>query len=196
MPIIQLNEFSTRVDLIDNQLARAGWSKQRKMLLEEVLLQIAAPDETYGKYQFADYVLLGSDGKPLAVVEAKRTSRDELAGKRQAADYAEAIKAKTGIDPFIFLTNGKDIQFWDRDRYPPRKIDGFYTRDDLERLKHQKQYALPVNEVTINADIAGRDYQNEAIRRVTEGVDAAKRKFLLVMASHRSTPYASISAKL
>nr|WP_305891759.1 DEAD/DEAH box helicase family protein [Methylomonas sp. WSC-6] len=153
------------------------------MLLEEVLLQVATPDQPYGKDQFADYVLLGSDGKPLAVVEAKRTSRDELAGKRQAADYAEAIKAKTGIDPFIFLTNGKEIQFWDRDRYPPRKIAGFYSRDDLERLKHQKQYALPVSEVTINTEIAGRDYQNEAIRWVTEGIDAAKRKFLLVMAT-------------
>ena len=83
--------------------------------------------------------MLGSDGKPLAVVEAKRTSRDELAGKRQAADYADAIKAKFGDDPFIFLTNGKEIQFWDRDRYPPRKIAGFYTRDDLERLRHQKR---------------------------------------------------------
>ena len=177
------NETITRTELIDSQLARAGWSKQRKMLLEEVLLQVATPDQPYGKDQFADYILFGSDGKPLAVVEAKRTSRDELAGKRQAADYAEAIKAKTGVDPFIFLTNGKEIQFWDRDRYPPRKIAGFYTRDDLERLKHQKQYALPVSEVTINAEIAGRDYQNEAIRRVTEGVDAAKRKFLLVMAT-------------
>ncbi len=183
MPERTPNETITRNELIDSQLARAGWSKQRKMLLEEVLLQVSTPDQPYGKDQFADYVLLGPDGKPLAVVEAKRTSRDELAGKRQAADYAEAIKAKTGINPFIFLTNGKEIQFWDRDRYPPRKIAGFYTRDDLERLKHQKQYALPVNEVTINADIAGRDYQNEAIRRVTEGVDAANRKFLLVMAT-------------
>ncbi len=136
-----------------------------------------------GKDQFADYALLGSDLKPLAVVEAKRTSRDELAGKRRVVDDAEAIKAKTGIDPFVFLTNGKEIQFWDRDRYPPRNIAGFYTRDDLERRKHEKQYALPVSEVTINAEIAGRDYQNEAIRRVTEGVDAAKRKFLLVMAT-------------
>jgi len=125
VPAITPNETITRTELIDTQLARAGWSKQRKMLLEEVLLQVSTPDLPYGKDQFADYVLLGSDGKPLAVVEAKRTSRDELAGKRQAADYAEAIKAKTGIDPFIFLTNGKEIQFWDHDCYPPRKIAGF-----------------------------------------------------------------------
>ncbi len=93
------------------------------------------------------------------------------------------IKKKFDHDPFIFLTNGKEIQFWDRDRYPPRKVAGFYTRDDLERLRHQQQYAQPLCDITINPDIAGRDYQNEAIRRVTEGIDEAKRKFLLVMAT-------------
>jgi type I restriction enzyme R subunit len=177
------NEATTRVRLIDAQLARAGWSKNRKALIEEYVLQVASPDPTYGDIQFADYVLLGADGKPLAVVEAKRSSRDELAGKRQASDYADTIKAKFGLNPFVFLTNGKEIQFWDRDRYPPRKIAGFYTRDDLERLRHQQQFAQPLRDVIINADIAGRDYQNEAIRRVTEGIDAAKRRFLLVMAT-------------
>jgi type I restriction enzyme R subunit len=183
MTLSERNEASTRTELIDTQLARAGWSRNRRTLIEEFLLKTGEPDSTYGNEQFADYVLLGSDGKPIAVVEAKRSARDELAGKRQAADYADAIKAKFGDDPFIFLTNGKEIQFWDRDRYPPRKIAGFYTRDDLERLRHQRQYAQPLHEVTINADVAGRDYQNEAIRRVTEGIDAAKRKFLLVMAT-------------
>jgi type I restriction enzyme R subunit len=177
------NEASTRAEFIDTQLARAGWSRNRRTLIEEFSLKAAEPDSTYGNEQFADYVLLGSDCKPIAVVEAKRSARDEIAGKRQAADYADAIKAKFGNDPFIFLTNGREIQFWDRDRCAPRKIAGFYTRDDLERLRHQRQYAQPLHEVTINAGIAGRDYQNEAIRRVTEGIDAANRKFLLVMAT-------------
>ncbi|MGZ7172298.1 type I restriction endonuclease subunit R [Burkholderia gladioli] len=177
------NEAQTRTEIIDSQLAHAGWSRNRRTLVEEFLLKIGEPGGVYGGEQFADYVLLGSDGKPIAVVEAKRSSRDELAGKRQAADYADAIKGKFGSDPFVFLTNGKEIQFWDRERYAPRKVSGFYTRDDLERLRHQRQFGQPLNGVTINADIAGRDYQNEAIRRVTEGVDAAKRKFLLVMAT-------------
>jgi len=177
------NEAQTRAQVIDSQLAHAGWSQSRRTLVEEFLLKTAEPAGNYGNEQFADYVLLGSDGNPIAVVEAKRSSRDELAGKRQAADYADAIKAKFGNDPFIFLTNGKEIQFWDRERYAPRKISGFYTRDDLERLRHQRQFAQPLGGITISAAIAGRDYQNEAIRRVTEGVDAAKRKFLLVMAT-------------
>ncbi|WP_288439099.1 type I restriction endonuclease subunit R [uncultured Pseudomonas sp.] len=177
------NEAQTRAQVIDSQLAHAGWSQSQRTLVEEFLLKTAEPAGNYGNEQFADYVLLGSDGNPIAVVEAKRSSRDELAGKRQAADYADAIKAKFGNDPFIFLTNGKEIQFWDRERYAPRKISGFYTRDDLERLRHQRRFAQPLGGVTISAAIAGRDYQNEAIRRVTEGVETAKRKFLLVMAT-------------
>lgn len=183
MAIPVSNEATTRVQLIDAQLAHAGWNKSRRSLIEEFVLAAQANEAGYNGQQFADYVLLGGDGKPLAVVEAKRTSRDELAGKRQAADYADVIKAKFSQDPYVFLTNGKEIQFWDRDRYAPRKVSGFYTRDDLERLRHQRQFAQPLDGVAINADIAGRDYQNEAIRRITEGVDAAKRKFLLVMAT-------------
>ncbi|EGR0942795.1 DEAD/DEAH box helicase [Vibrio cholerae] len=177
------NEKFTRADIIDKQLALSGWSLSRRTLVEEYLINAASVEKNIQTEQFADYVLLGSDGNPIALVEAKRSSRDEIAGKRQAADYADAIKAKFGNDPFIFLTNGKEIQFWDRERYAPRKISGFYTRNDLERLLHQRQYAQPLNTIMINADIAGRDYQNEAIRRVTEGVDESKRKFLLVMAT-------------
>lgn len=177
------NEVITRAHLVDAQLARAGWSKSRRSLIEEFFLKAQENGASYNAQQFADYVLLGSDGKPLAVVEAKRTSRDELAGKRQAADYADIIKARFGQDPFVFLTNGKEIQFWDRERYAPRKVSGFYTRDDLERLHHQRQFAQPLDGMSINAAIAGRDYQNEAIRRVTEGLLTAKRKFLLVMAT-------------
>ncbi len=177
------DEAQTRIANIDSQLSHSGWSRSRRSLIEEFLLKTTESESTHNAPQFADYILLGSDGKPIAVVEAKQSSCDELAGKRQAAGYADTIKTKFGSDPFIFLTNGKEIQFWDRARYAPRKISGFYTRDDLERLRHQNQFAEPVGNVIINADIAGRDYQNEAIRRVTEGVDAAKRKFLLVMAT-------------
>jgi type I restriction enzyme, R subunit len=177
------DETQTRRELIDTQLARSGWSGSRRTLVEEFLVKRTDSKIDSENSQFADYVLLGTDRKPIAVVEAKRTSRDELAGKRQASDYADLLRGDSGEDPFIFLTNGKEIQFWDRSRYAPRKVAGFYTRDDLERLRHQRQYAQPLGQVTINSDIAGRDYQNEAIRRVTEGVEAAKRKFLLVMAT-------------
>jgi type I restriction enzyme R subunit len=177
------SEAQTRSLRIDSQLAQAGWSANRRSLIEEFALQVRQSDAPYNNDQFADYVLLGADGKPLAVVEAKRSLRDALAGKRQAADYADLIFRKFGFDPFIFLTNGNEIQFWDRLRYPPRRISGFYTRDDLERLLHQRKFAQPLHEIVIDAKIAGRDYQNEAIRRVTEGIERAGRSFLLVMAT-------------
>jgi type I restriction enzyme R subunit len=95
------NEATTRSQVIDTQLAQAGWSKSRRSLVEEFVVMAKEPDRSFDGQQFADYVLLGSDGKPLAVVEAKRTARDELAGKRQAADYADAIKSKftAAFDP-------------------------------------------------------------------------------------------------
>jgi type I restriction enzyme R subunit len=176
-------ETETRIRRIDGDLARAGWSGSRRNLLEEVLLRCSEPRTEPGSLGFADYVLLDSKGTPVAVVEAKRSSRDELAGKRQAAEYADAIHAKTGVDPFIYLTNGRDIQFWDRTLYPPRRVAGFHSPDDLERLLHQRRYAQPLDTVAINSSIAGRDYQAEAIRRVAEGIEAASRRFLLVMAT-------------
>lgn len=180
-----LTEAQTRQRHIDRQLAEAGWGSDERSILEEFELgtkEDGAPE--YGeKHGFADYVLLGKDGKPLAVVEAKRTSCDSLAGKRQAADYADQIQRKFGVDPFIFLSNGQEIWFWDRARYAPRQVSGFFTRDDLERLSHQNRYSSSLHEIEIKHDIAGRPYQLEAIRRVTEATEAARRRFLLVMAT-------------
>ncbi|MBJ9968633.1 type I restriction endonuclease subunit R [Burkholderia seminalis] len=176
-------EAQTRIRRIDADLSRAGWSGNRRNVLEEVLLRRSEPTAEYGSHGFADYVLLDAADSPIAVVEAKRSSRDELAGKLQASEYADALQAKFGIQPFVYLTNGREIQFWDRDRYPPRKVAGFHTRMDLERLIHQRRYAQPLGGLAINARIAGRAYQAEAIRRVAEGIEAAKRRFLLVMAT-------------
>ena len=176
-------EVQTRARSIDADLARAGWTGTRRNVLEEVFLQTGKQESEHGRNGFADYVLLDAAGKPIAVVEAKRSSRDELAGTRQAAEYADAIRAKLGIEPFIYLTNGREIQFWDRGRYAPRRVAGFHTREDLERLIHQKRYAQPLHEVAIEPRIAGRDYQAEAIRRVAEGIEDARRRLLLVMAT-------------
>jgi type I restriction enzyme R subunit len=180
-----LNEAQTRQQLIDQQLARAGWGLEDRKLVEEYGITVSEEESSYGQspHRFADYVLLGRDGRPLAVIEAKRTGRDALAGKRQAAEYADLIKDRFGIEPFIFLTNGEKILFWDRERYPEREVSGFFTRADLERLAHQKRYGEPLSRVEPNFKIAGRDYQVEAIRRITEAIQAARRQFLLVMAT-------------
>ncbi len=146
---------------------------------------IAEPQEAYGtQHEYADYLLLGRNELPLAIVEAKRTSKNARMGQRQADGYADNIKAKYGIEPFIFLTNGEDILFWDRQRYPPRLVYGFFERRDLERLFFQRQEAVKnLIDVKINPDIADRDYQAEAIRTILGGLQNGRRKFLLVMAT-------------
>ena len=191
-------EYQTRQELIDSQLAKAGWGATSRSLIEEFYIKSDNEiKDKVGRYaargEFADYVLLDRNHKPLAIVEAKRTSRDELSGKRQAADYADNLKKQFGFDPFIFLTNGNEIQFWDRQNYPPRKISGFYTREDLERLVHQRNYSHPLFQIEQNTAIAGRVYQAESIRRVTEAIEQRHRKFLLVMATGTGKTRTAIS---
>ena len=183
------NEAQTRKLFIDEQLADVGWHVDRGNLLEEMRLTGAAqlserPNAAYDAGdEFADYVLLGRDGKPVAVVEAKRTSRDALVGQGQAADYADRVRTQYDVEPFIFLANGREIWYWDRERYPPRPVTGFFTLDDLERFAFQRRYRLPLAETEINQAIINRLYQNQAVRQVTERMEAGQRRFLLVMAT-------------
>jgi type I restriction enzyme R subunit len=179
-----LSESQTRQEIIDQQLARAGWGVSSRSMVAEFLVRVSERDEDYAHQRgFADYALLGRDGRPIAIVEAKHSSRDAIEGKRQAAEYSDELKKQFGYDPFVFLANGRQILFWDRDNYPPREVSGFLSIDDLERLSHQRRYAQPLHSVEINSTIVDRDYQAEAVRRVTEAMELARRKFLLVMAT-------------
>ena len=115
-----LSEHETRARLIDEQLARSGWVDESVVLIEELAIKTPADDASIS--QFADYALVNDDGEPFAIIEAKRTSRDEIAGKRQASDYADLIKSRYGIEPFIFLSSGLKTWFWDRELYAPREM--------------------------------------------------------------------------
>jgi type I restriction enzyme, R subunit len=103
-------ESQVRTELIDKQLFHAGWSRSGGTLVDEFRMK-PAPGGPSTDDQFADYVLLGRDGRALGVVEAQRSSRDVLAGKRQASDYADLLREQFGLDPFIFLANGNEILF-------------------------------------------------------------------------------------
>ena len=134
------NEKLTRKEIIDTRLKEAGWNvADRTQVIEEFDIfvndnLVQEPEVPYGRHQFSDYVLLGKDGKPLAVVEAKKTAADATLGREQAKQYCYNIQARQGGDlPFCFYTNGHDIYLWDLENYPPKKIFGFPTRDDLER---------------------------------------------------------------
>lgn len=182
------NEKLTRKEIIDNRLKQADWNvTDRTQVIEEFdihLTVVEEPTTPYAGHQYSDYVLLGKDGKPLAVVEAKKTSVDAALGREQAKQYCYNIKQTQGGDlPFCFYTNGHDIYFWDLDNYPPKKVYGFPTRDDLERYSYIRKARKQLAGELINTKIAGRNYQIASIRAVMEAIEKRKRKFLLVMAT-------------
>lgn len=181
-------EAKTRQGIINLRLKDAGWDVlDRTQVTEEFAVRqdieaIAA--EHPGLYGFSDYVLLGKNGKPLAVVEAKKSSVDAEIGREQAKQYCLNIQIEQdGELPFCFYTNGHDIFFWNLGEAPPQKVHGFPTRQDLERLLYLRKHKKPLTNELINTSIAGRDYQLQAIRSVMEGIAGKHRKFLLVMAT-------------
>jgi len=176
-----MTEQQTRQKLIDIKLLKSGWDVSNHT---QVGIEFSNTSVNNSSEQFSDYVLLAQDGKPLAVVEAKKTSKDAQLGREQAKQYCLNIQQEQNIDlPFCFYTNGNDIYFWDIENYPPRKIYTFPTREDLERLRHINKYKKPLSHEFINKDIAGRGYQMSAIRSVMESIEKKQRDFLLVMAT-------------
>ncbi len=183
-------EKLTRQEIIDLRLKEAGWDvKDKSQVTEEfdIVVDPALAKEAqtpYSGHQFSDYVLLGRDGKPVAVVEAKKTSVDAAIGREQAKQYCFNIQSADGLElPFCLYTNGHDIYFWDLNNYPPKKVYGFPTRDDLERYSYIRKARKALAGELINTKIAGRNYQISAIRSVMEAVEKRRRKFLLVMAT-------------
>jgi type I restriction enzyme R subunit len=132
---------------------------------------------------FTDYSLYRTNGDVLAVVEAKRTSRDPREGKKQVLEYVTAIEKGQSFRPFAFMANGEDVFFWESDTTAQRHVAGFFSRENLERLLFLKQNKKPLNSVLPNKTIIDRSYQVEAIRRISEAVEKKKRKALLVMAT-------------
>lgn len=178
---LNLNEAETRKKLIDIMLKDAGWDINNKELVK-----LELPLENHkeqGKKGFADYVLFNKKGKPVAVVEAKKSSVDPIIGRQQAVEYANTIERDYGIRPIVFYTNGYEIYMWDDRHSEPRQIWGFYTLDDLEELYFKNKYKKDLNKIEIDKNIAGRPYQIEGIKRVYERYSNGYRKALLVMAT-------------
>ena len=193
---LQFNEESTRRRLIDQQLLAAGWQvgalgANTELVKQEVKLKGLPTPSGDG---YADYVLYGDDGKPLAVVEAKKTAKDARQGGEQARQYADALEKETGVRPVIFFTNGIDVFLWDdAQKYPYRKVYGFYSKDSLEYLVHQRFAKKALSHVEPNLAIAGRMYQLEAVKRVTERFESKFRKALLVQATGTGKTRVAIS---
>lgn len=194
--LLQFNEATTRRRLVDQALVSAGWDvgsdgKSTTEVGQEIKVQGMPTESGVG---IADYVLYGDDGKPLAVIEAKRTAKDAHQGAEQARMYADCLEAATGVRPVIFFTNGVDVFLWDDAQgYPYRKTYGFYSKDSLEYLMHQRANRKALSLVSPNHDIAGRMYQLEAIRRVGERFSNNFRKALLVQATGTGKTRVAIS---
>jgi type I restriction enzyme, R subunit len=174
------NEDETRHYLIDVLLREAGWDISQQDWTE---YEVEGMPNTTGK-GYVDYILWGADGKPLALIEAKRTRKDAAVGKRQAELYANCLEKRFGQRPIIFYTNGYKHWIWDDKNYPPREIQGFLKKDELERLIWRRQHQKSLSSIKVNPNIVERSYQIEAINRITEKFDKEKGlKTLLVMAT-------------
>lgn len=172
-------EAETRTELIDLLLAEAGWPLTAARDREWPVSGIPSASGT-GR---VDYVLWGDDGRPLAVVEAKRTRASAKEGRAQAKLYAGALEASTGQRPIVFYTNGYEHWIWDDMRSAPRRISGFLTKDQLVLAIQRRTSTKPFSAVAINREIAARPYQLAAIRAVTDAFAAGRRRALLVMAT-------------
>ena len=194
--VLQFDEATTRKRLIDSLLVDAHWNVGANGTNTEEVTQEEEVEHqpTHTGKGYADYVLWDDNGKPLAVVEAKKTAVDAEKGRTQARIYADGLEKMHGQRPVIFYTNGFDIWIWDDAAgYPPRKLFGFYSKDSLQYLLFQRQGKKTLDSLSPSSDIAGRLYQIEAIKRVTERFANKHRKALIVQATGTGKTRVAIS---
>lgn len=175
---LDLSEYKTRKLYIDTMLTDAGWIEGKNWLNEVELPGMPNKSEV----GYADYVLYGDDGRPLAVVEAKRTCVDVAKGRQQAKLYADLLEKKYHRRPVIFLTNGFEIRITDN-LYPERKCAAIYSKRDLEKLFNLQSMRTSLKNIMVDRKIAGRYYQEGAIKAVCDAFARNRRKALLVMAT-------------
>jgi len=173
-------EAETRDYFIDLLLKEAGWPLEEPRDRE---FEVSGMPNQEDK-GFVDYVLWGDDGRPLGLVEAKRTRRDARVGQQQAKLYADCLEQQFGRRPVIFYSNGYEHWLWDDTGYPPRRIQGFYKKPELELLIQRRETRRPLSEAIIDPAIVERHYQTRGIRRIAERFERDRdRKALLVMAT-------------
>lgn len=186
--VSDISEFETRKQFIDLDLKIAGWDSTN--IREEVEVKGMPNTQEAG---YVDYVLYGENGKPLAVVEAKRTSKDSKIGQQQAKLYADCLEKEYAQRPIIYYTNGKEIYMWDDLSYPERKVSGFYTQDELQLLIKRRDSKENLEHIYIANDIANRPYQLEAVKKVCESFEQKHRRALVVMATGTGKTRTAIS---
>lgn len=189
----EFTEAETRQHLIDVALKEAGWNDLRagRELEYPVTGMPLTADNPKGN-GFVDYVLWDDNGKPLALIEAKRTTKDIEIGKHQAFLYANCLEKLHSQRPIIFYTNGYETKIWEDTFYSsPRRVYGFYTKEELQWLIQKRATIKDIRKASINNNIVNRPYQFLAIKSVAESfvtdsdksICGNKRRALLVMAT-------------
>ena len=185
------SEQETRKLLIDLLLREAGWDNLREGKEKEFEVAGMPLSTNPSGKGYVDYVLWGDNGLPLAVVEAKSTLHDAHKGKHQASLYADCLEKSTGQRPIIFYSNGFETHLWDDTFYPDRKVQGFYTKEELQLAIERRFSRKDLRAFRVNTAIVERPYQLLSIQRVAETLVTANqhqlkgknRKALLVMAT-------------
>lgn len=176
---LDISEYETRKIYIDTMLMDAGWIEGVNWSNEVELPGMP----NHSEVGYADYVLYDDMQKPLAVIEAKRTCVDVAKGRQQASLYADLLEKEYGRRPVVFLTNGFETRIVDG-QYPERKVAVIYAKRDLEKLFNLRVMRTSLAHVMIDRSIAGRYYQEAAIKAVCDAFDKKnRRKALLVMAT-------------
>ena len=182
----ELSEFETRRRYVDWDLALAGWTLDKNAIRERKVQGMPIEPGNNTGNGYVDYLLTGKDGKPLAIVEAKKTTYSEQKGLKQARLYADCLEREFGYRPPIFLTNGFSTLFVDDENGAPRQVSGIFSQDDLQRLLNRRGTTVKPTGLAVNEAIAGggkRYYQVEAVQHVCANIEEGHRKSLLVMAT-------------
>ncbi len=190
-----MSEATTRRLYIDLYLKEAGWDvlEQENVILPSkagIEIKIEGMPNAQG-IGFCDYVLYGRDGKPLAIIEAKKTSVSPETGRHQVNLYAQCMENIYGYRPILYYTNGYKIRIIDG-IYPDRDIMAFHSLEELE-LMIQRRSRGDITDLSINDEITNRPYQNIAIKKMCEWLNSKHRRGLLVMATGTGKTRVSIS---
>lgn len=192
----EISEAETRNRYIDLALMEAGWriaGAQVKLPNCYTEVPVAGMPNNSGN-GYVDYVLYGQDQMPLAVVEAKKTSVDAMAGSYQAKLYADCLGKQYGRRPLIFTTNGFEIFYTNDFRQEARRqISGFLTQDELQLEMERRRTRKPLYHIEIDENITNRPYQKQAVITACEEIENHHRKLLIVQATGTGKTRVSIS---
>lgn len=173
-----MNEAQTRTNLIDDELNKCGWDVKdiTKVIQEyEIKLDEHLPEFFNKTKRYVDYALINRVGEVIAIVEAKREDKTLGSAKTQAQYYAQRIKNTQGFTPFIYITNGHEIEFWDSENYPIREVLSYHSLDDLETYSKRNNNNTKLSPELINKEIAGRYYQVDAVTKTLQELNENKR---------------------